>query len=59
MVSHFYNEELMMPYWVLHHAHMFDEVVVIDHRSTDKSAQIFREYAPTSWRSGEYDTRVF
>ena len=50
MVSHFYNEEMMMPYWVLHHAHMFDEVVVIDHRSTDKSAQIFREYAPSSWR---------
>ena len=50
MVSHFYNEEMMMPYWVLHHAHMFDEVVVIDHRSTDKSAQIFREYAPSSWQ---------
>ena len=50
MVSHFYNEEMMMPYWVLHHAHMFDEVVVVDHHSTDKSAQIFREYAPSSWR---------
>ena len=39
-----------MPYWGLHHAHMFDEVVVIDHHSTDKSAQIIREYAPSSWR---------
>ena len=59
MVSHFYNEELMMPYWIFHHAHLFDEAIVIDHHSTDKSPQYFRDYAPSTWRMVNTSLRDF
>ena len=59
MVSHFYNEELMMPYWIFHHAHLFDEAIVIDQHSTDKSPQYFRDYAPSSWRLVNTSLRDF
>ena len=49
LTSHFFNEELLLPYWIRHHAHMFDKVVLIDYSSTDRSVQIIKELAPPNW----------
>jgi hypothetical protein len=49
LTSHFFNEEFLLPYWIRHHAHMFDKVVLIDYGSTDRSVQIVKELAPPNW----------
>jgi len=49
MVTHFYNEAFLMPYFIQHHAGMFDAVVMIDSGSDDASRTIIAEYAPSTW----------
>ena len=49
MFSHFYNEELLLPFWIRHHAHMFDRVILFDYSSSDRSLEIIKNEAPTSW----------
>jgi hypothetical protein len=49
LTSHFFNEEFLLPYWIRHHAHMFDKAVLIDYNSTDRSVQIIKELAPPNW----------
>jgi len=36
-ISHFYNEELLIPYWFNHHKNLFDELILVDYHSTDNS----------------------
>jgi len=48
-IMHFYNEEFLLPYWIRHHAPLFDKVVLIDYHSTDRSAEVIRKEAPSSW----------
>lgn len=50
LITHFYNEELLLPYWINHHASMFDHVILIDYNSTDKSNEIISRYAPSNWK---------
>jgi hypothetical protein len=59
LISHFYNEELLLPYWVRHHARYFDEAVLIDYQSTDRSAEIIRELAPSGWRVVSSRNKIF
>ena len=47
IISHFYNEEYMLPWFLNHHKQMFDHGVMIDYHSTDRSAEIIREICPT------------
>lgn len=46
VISHFYNEELLLPYWLKHHTKIFDFGILIDYDSTDRSVEIVRELAP-------------
>src|SRR5207247_662034 len=46
LISHFWNEEFLFPYWLRHHYAMFDRGVLIDYASTDRSRQIIQELAP-------------
>ena len=46
IISHFHNEEYLMPYWLAHHLPMFDHGVLIDYDSTDDSVAIIRKLAP-------------
>jgi hypothetical protein len=46
VLTHFWNEELLLPYWISHHRRLFDYGILIDNGSTDRSAQICRELAP-------------
>lgn len=49
LYSHVYNEELMIPYWIRHHAPMFDRAYIFDYSSTDKTVELLRELAPSTW----------
>lgn len=46
VVSHFFNEELLLPYWLDHHTRLFSHGVLIDYASTDNSVAICKEMAP-------------
>lgn len=46
IISHFYNEEFLLPYWLRHHTQIFDHGILIDYQSTDRSLEIIRELAP-------------
>ena len=49
VLTHFFNEEYLLPWWLEHHVRLFDHGVLVDHGSTDGSADICRRIAP-HWR---------
>lgn len=46
LLSHFYNEEYLLPWWLKHHCKIFDDAILIDYNSTDNSVEIIKEYCP-------------
>lgn len=48
VISHFYNEEFFLPYWLEHHKKIFDHGILIDSGSTDNSIEIIKKITP-SW----------
>jgi hypothetical protein len=46
IISHFFNEEYLLPWWLKHHREIFDHGILIDYHSTDRSADICRELVP-------------
>jgi nucleoside-diphosphate-sugar epimerase/SAM-dependent methyltransferase len=50
LVTHFFNEELLLPLWIRHHSSMFDMAILIDYNSTDRSCEIIRNEAPSTWK---------
>lgn len=61
VISHFYNEEFLLPYWLKYHTKLFDHGIMIDYQSTDRSVNIIKELAP-NWeirpsRYTEFDAR--
>ncbi len=46
VISHFFNEEYLLPWWLRHHREIFDHGVLIDWNSSDASVEICRELAP-------------
>ena len=50
LITHFYNEAFFLPYWIRHHARMFDMAILIDYNSDDNSVDIIRKLAPSTWR---------
>lgn len=46
IISHFYNEEFLLPYWLTHHAKMFDHGILVNYGSTDDSVKIIKSIAP-------------
>lgn len=49
VISHFFNEEYLLPWWLEHHVKLFERGLLIDHGSTDNSVDICRQIAP-HWR---------
>jgi hypothetical protein len=47
LLSHFYNEEYLLPYWLKHHRQYFDHGILINYNSTDNSVNIIKELCPT------------
>lgn len=67
LISHIYNEEYLLPFWLNHHKGIFDNLIIIDHRCTDNSLQICRDLWPnckiiksktTSFSAHETDLEV-
>ena len=48
MIIHFRNEANLLPF-IVHHAPLFDEVIGID-GSSDRSKEIWNDFAPPSWQ---------
>jgi hypothetical protein len=46
VISHFYNEEYLLPHWLNHHKKYFDHGIMIDYHSTDNSVNIIKEICP-------------
>jgi hypothetical protein len=46
LISHFYNEEYLLPWWLKHHKKYFDYGIMIDYHSTDNSKKIIEEICP-------------
>ena len=49
LITHFYNEEYLLPFWIKHHRDVFDNAILINYRSTDNSARLIKKLAPSSW----------
>jgi hypothetical protein len=49
LLSSFYNEEFLLPYWIKHHSKLFDNAILIDYNSTDSSLDIIKELSPSTW----------
>lgn len=58
VISHFYNEEYLLPFWLRHHRALFDHGILIDRHSTDRSAEIVRALAP-EWTLVRSETADF
>lgn len=46
LISHIFNEEYLLPFWLEHHKNMFDQIIIIDYRSTDLSVEICKRICP-------------
>lgn len=46
VISHFYNESYLLPFWLEHHIAIFDHGILINHGSTDNSVEIIKKIAP-------------
>lgn len=58
VITHFHNEEYLLPFWLRHHREMFDHGILIDHHSTDASASVVRELVP-HWTLVRSENRDF
>jgi UDP-glucose 4-epimerase len=46
LLTNVFNEEYLLPFWLHHHKNMFDEIIIIDYNSTDKSIDICKSICP-------------
>ena len=50
VITNFYNDEYLLPWWVKQHREMFDDAILIDWNSTDNSVGEIKKHAPASWK---------
>jgi hypothetical protein len=46
LLTHIFNEEYILPFWLNHHKIMFDEIIIVDYNSTDKSIELCKSICP-------------
>jgi len=46
LLCHMFNEEYLLPFWLEHHKDMFDDFIIVDYRSTDRSVKICKTIIP-------------
>jgi hypothetical protein len=46
LISHIFNEESLLPYWLSYHSKIFDNIIIIDYNSTDNSVNVCRQICP-------------
>ena len=62
IITHFFNEEYLLPWWLNHHKQYFDHGILINYASTDRSVEIIKEICP-DWtiidsRNSEFDAKL-
>ena len=50
LLTSFADDAAVLPHWIRHHAHMFDEAMLLDCGSADASGVIIEREAPPTWR---------
>jgi len=50
LITHQRNEKMLMPFFIIHHASMFDEAILIDYDSDDETVSIIEKFAPETWK---------
>jgi len=58
VISHFHNEEYLLPFWLKHHKKIFDHGILIDSNSTDKSVEIIQKMVP-NWEIIKSPMKMF
>ena len=58
VISHFHNEEYLLPFWLKHHKKIFDHGILIDSNSTDKSVEIIQRIVP-DWEIVKSPMKMF
>jgi hypothetical protein len=58
LITHIFNEEFLLPYFIENHKDKFDKVFVIDYGSTDNSIEIIRDLTP-NWEIVNSPTKTF
>lgn len=58
VISHFYNEEYLLPFWLKHHKKYFDHGIMINYASTDASVQIIKDICP-DWEIVDSENKYF
>jgi hypothetical protein len=46
VISHIYNEEYLLPFWLEHHKNIFNHGIFLDYNSTDKTREIIKKICP-------------
>lgn len=46
LISHFYNEQYLLPWWLMHHVPLFNHGILINRGSSDQYVEIIRKMAP-------------
>lgn len=46
LISHFYNEEVLLPSWLNHHKNLFEHGIMVDYQSTDNSVNLIKKIVP-------------
>tara|TARA_R110001592_G_scaffold18816_3_gene77639 strand:- start:7368 stop:8240 length:873 start_codon:yes stop_codon:yes gene_type:complete len=46
LITHIYNEEYLLPFFLIHHKDMFDNIIIIDYQSDDRSLEICKKICP-------------
>lgn len=49
LYNHFKNEEILMRNWIRTHSPLCHKAILIDYGTTDKTIEIIKEEAPSSW----------
>lgn len=49
IITHFYNEEYLLPWFLEYHKQHFDDGILIDYHSTDRSVEICKDICP-NWK---------
>ena len=47
VISHIFDEEYLLPFWLEYHSQIFDHGIIIDYCSTDNSLEIIKRFCPT------------
>jgi ectoine hydroxylase-related dioxygenase (phytanoyl-CoA dioxygenase family) len=49
LITHIFNEEYLLPFWLSYHKDIFSDGYIIDYYSTDRSVEIINKICPT-WK---------